>query len=233
MTTKGHIPLHRHPKPHHEWMRRARHAARQEKFSSSIVISVLFATFAFFVNLVAINYATEHVSNSVTDIVLSNIPVFDVDGFFVYGTFLLLAFMTLICLAHPKRIPFTLNSVALLWIIRSAFASLTHIAPFVTNAGSDFSPTMAKAFFGGDLFFSAHTGVPFLFALIYWHENGLRYALLGWSAYFGIVVLLGHLHYSIDVAAAFFITYAIYCIARRLFPRSYALFHSDAQIKSL
>jgi hypothetical protein len=39
-------------------------------------------------------------------------------------------------------------------------------------------------------------------------------------------VLLGHLHYTIDVAAAYFITYGIYDIALYWLPREKALFDS-------
>ena len=46
----------------------------------------------------------------------------------------------------------------------------------------------------------------------------LRYLFLAWSVFFGIVVLLGHLHYTIDVLSAFFITYGIVDIAKWLFP---------------
>jgi hypothetical protein len=41
---------------------------------------------------------------------------------------------------------------------------------------------------------------------------------------FGVIVLLSHLHYSIDVFAAFFITYSIYHIALKLFDRDYEFF---------
>ncbi len=37
----------------------------------------------------------------------------------------------------------------------------------------------------------------------------MRYLFIFSAVFFGMVVLLGHLHYSIDVMAAFFITYTI------------------------
>lgn len=176
----------------------------------------------------AIAYATASVSNPVTDIVLSNIPVFDVDGLFVYGTLLLLIFITALLFANPKEAPFVLFSLALFYFIRSFFISLTHIAPYPIPLSGDFGTTITKMMFGGgDLFFSGHTGITFLLALIYWKAPDLRVIFLGWSVFFAIIVLLGHLHYSIDVAAAFFITYTIYEIARALFRRSYELFDKD------
>jgi membrane-associated phospholipid phosphatase len=60
-------------------------------------------------------------------------------------------------------------------------------------------------------------------ALIYWDDKPKRYLFLAWSVVFGATVLLGHLHYTIDVFAAFFITYGIYHLARWLFPRDYDL----------
>ncbi|MEI8091030.1 MAG: phosphatase PAP2-related protein [bacterium] len=63
--------------------------------------------------------------------------------------------------------------------------------------------------FGADLFFSGHTGLPFLFALIFWNNKWMRYLFVLTAIYFGAIVLLGHLHYSIDVLSAFFITYTI------------------------
>jgi len=48
------------------------------------------------------------------------------------------------------------------------------------------------------------------------------------SLIFGAAVLFGHLHYSIDVFAAFFITYAIFHIAQKFFPKDYKLLHEKA-----
>jgi membrane-associated phospholipid phosphatase len=73
--------------------------------------------------------------------------------------------------------------------------------------------------FGGDLFFSGHTGLPFLIALIYWDHKTYRIIFITLAAIFGSVALMGHLHYSIDVFAAFFITYAIYHIAMQIFKK--------------
>jgi hypothetical protein len=77
------------------------------------------------------------------------------------------------------------------------------------------------------MFFSGHTGMPFLLALIFWDNKPLRYILFSASLIFGVSMILGHLHYSIDVAAAFFISHSIYRIGRRLFSADYKLFHKS------
>jgi hypothetical protein len=198
--------------------------------------SSLFALAAFIVAIAVNNYATGYAtlraSNSVTDIVLSNIPVFDVDGYFVYGAVLLIAFIVVVLLANPKQIPFTLYSLALFFLIRAIFISLTHVGPFPTHTPIQFTSNVgiffSKIFFGGDdLFFSAHTGVPFLMALVFWREPVLRYIFLAWSVFFGTIVLLGHIHYSIDVASAYFISFGIYHITMWLFSKEHRLFLSE------
>jgi hypothetical protein len=77
---------------------------------------------------------------------------------------------------------------------------------------------------GDDLFFSGHTGFPYLMALIFWNTKPLRWLFLAASIFFGGAVLLGHLHYSIDVFSAFFITYGIFNIAIRLFKNDFNFF---------
>jgi hypothetical protein len=142
----------------------------------------------------------------------------------VYGAIALIVFITLLCLWHPIRIPFTLYALTLLIVIRSVFISLTHIGPFPDQIKLSLGTLTSKFLFGGDLFFSNHTAIPFLMALMYWHNKTLRIAFLTLSVFFGVIVLLGHLHYTIDVLSAFFITYGIYQMALWIFPRERVLF---------
>ena len=205
---------------------------RHFRFSAPLAI-VLFLFAVFVVQPLAVRYATSRASNPVDDIVLSNTPIYDVGVFFVYGMFALIAFGILLLLAHPKRIPFVLHSLTLFIIIRALFVSMTHIGPYPIEGIYDYGETIMKIFFGKDLFFSGHAGAPFLLALIFWQEPWLRYLFLVWSGFFGVIVLLGHVHYTIDVFAAFFITYGIYHIALWLFPKEHALFLSQGKPRNI
>lgn len=230
MSPFGPDSLFRHPRPHRELLRRYRHYAAQQEFRVSVLLSIVLFAVSVVVNFYAGVYATERASNPVTDIILSNIPVFEVDWFFVYGSFFLIGFIALLCLAHPKRIPFTLHSLTLLILIRSVFISLTHIGPFPDQVALDLGAITSKFIFGGDLFFSNHTAIPFMMALVYWRHEWLRAIFVAWSVFFGSIALLGHLHYTIDVLSAFFITYTVFCIAVWLFPKDRAVFLADDRV---
>lgn len=196
-----------------------------KRFIVSFVVAVLFLFASLIGNFYAGIYATHNASNYVNDIVLDNIPVFNVDLSFVYGPALIWAVVILLCLHEPKRAPFVLKSIALFVIIRSGFITLTHIAPFPDHSAVDYTSDFIKKFtFGGDLFFSAHTGLPYLMALVFWEKPALRWFFILSAIYFGIIVLLGHLHYSIDVASAFFITYAIFHLSEFFFKKDQILF---------
>jgi hypothetical protein len=135
-----------------------------------------------------------------------------------------------IMVRFPKSAPFTLKSIGLFIMIRSVFVSLTHIGPYPTKLILE-SKMLDFITTGNDLFFSGHTGLPFLIALIYWRHVYIRGFFLFASVLFGVVVLLSHLHYSIDVFAAFFITYSIYHIAIFVFRRDYLYFTLQDKIK--
>ncbi len=164
----------------------------------------------------------------VTDLILSNIRAYDVSGIFIYGSVLLLFVGIFVALRRPQCIPFAMKSVALFTLIRSLFVILTHISAFPTKIAIDSSffnhPVFTGIFTGNDLFFSGHTGLPFLLALIFWEYKNFRVIFLGFSALFAIVVLMGHIHYSIDVLSAFFITYGIFQICKFLFKREWNIF---------
>lgn len=178
----------------------------------------------FFIN----DYVTRSISEPVTDIVLSNIRVYEVGWIFVWGAILLTCVGAFVIFKKVNYAPFVIKSVALFTLIRSVFVSLTHISPFPVRATINsvfFNKEVFNGIFtGNDLFFSGHTGIPFLLALIFWEHKTLRIIFLSFSFMFALVVLLGHLHYSIDVLSAFFITFSIFNICKVLFKKDLQLF---------
>lgn len=201
-------------------------ALKKPGFWSSVALGALMLV----ASLVAVFYSTTYAgmsaSNSVTDVILDNTRVYDVDGLFVYGALSLVGFIALMLLSRPRYLPFALKSIAVFYFIRSVFVSLTHISPYPNRLLLDSSFFTSSHFFrvfftGDDLFFSGHVGLPFLMALLFWDTPWLRYAFLIISAVLACAVLLGHLHYSIDVFSAYFITYAIYHLVKKLFRHDY------------
>jgi len=227
------LPLHKYPKPHRELARRYKTYYKDRDYRLAVLGSFLVFIASVMASLLAGHFANTHASNYASDIILSNTPAINVDKFFVIGTGLF-AFMAIaIAFAHPRRVPYTLFALALFFFIRAGFVMMTHIAPFPERATSNFGVTTRKYFFGSDLFFSGHTGAPFLMALVFWRDKKIRYLFLAWSIFFGVIVLLGHLHYTVDVASAYFITYTIFCLAELFFPEYRELFYSDLSEEEL
>jgi hypothetical protein len=207
--------------------RRYRDAFREPGFIASAAAGSAALAAALCVNFWAIAQATARAGAGVQGIILANFPVFDLDGVFVYGTFVVAAVSASIIFSRPKRIPFALKAVALFIVIRSLFTLMTHLGPPEAQYVTDFGDTIVRSFFGADQFFSAHTGMPFLGALALWRiQKREAVFFLAASLFFAAVVLLAHIHYTIDVASAFFITYGILHIAQWLMPRDWALFKS-------
>jgi hypothetical protein len=196
------------------------------RYYASLLEALLFFALGAYVTHIASKYAYIKASNHVEDIVLSNTRVYNFEFIFVQGAIMLSLFVIALCFRFRTTAPFLIKTVALFTIIRGMFVSLTHIGPYpfrltVESGLLDFITS------GNDLFFSGHTGFPFLIALIFWNHIYLRYLFLASSILFGVIVLLSHLHYSIDVFAAFFITYSIYHIAIKMFHRDFDFFTID------
>ena len=203
------------------------HIFKDRHFNIAFAGSLLLLVGSCIVNYLALLYARDSASNPVTDIVLSNTRAFDVEDIFFYGPLVFWVCVSAFLFSRPKTIPFAIKSVALFILVRSVFISLTHIGPFPIKVPLDSIPSYFQYFSSGaDLFFSGHTGLPFLFALMFWESIWLRRIFVVCSIFFGAIVLLGHFHYSIDVLSAFFITYSIYHIALQLFRKDYTFFKS-------
>jgi len=171
------------------------------------------------------SYAAANQSNFVSDIILDNIPVWNVQFLVTYGALFFIFFVVVLIAEEPRRLPFIVKSAALFVVIRGFFMTLTHIAPspdVIALADNDLLKFIGMNY-TSDLFFSGHTGFPFLLALTFWSHKNLRIAFILISIVLAVSVLLGHLHYSIDVFAAYFITYTIFSLSKRFFSKDYVL----------
>ncbi len=193
----------------------------QKSFLINVGGSFLFLIIASFINQYANLYTAKHISNAVTDLLLDNLPVMDVHLIFSEGAILFLFLLICILFYEPKYIPFVLKSLAIFTIIRSFFMILTHLAPPVDQIFINPTDYIQRISSGYDLFFSGHTGIPFLLACIYKNRKYLYSFFLFCTMIGGGSVILGHLHYSIDVFSALFISFGIFHISKIFFPKDY------------
>lgn len=180
-----------------------------------------------FANLYELEYSLRPTSTYVGDLLLDNIPAINLNLVIIEGALLSIVFGTLyIVFKQTRHVLFTLKALALTIAIRALFISLTHVGiyPDTIHPGLGFFDSIYLYLnFQTGFFFSGHTAMPFLMALIFWKKFRLRVIFLSMSAIFGVAVLLAHIHYSIDVLAAPFMAYGIFKIAQYFFPRDYEL----------
>ena len=180
-----------------------------------------------FANLYELVYSARPTSVYVGDLLLDNLPVVDLNFIIIEGALFSIIFGTLfVVFLRPRYILFSLKAVALAIAIRALFISLTHVGIYPGNLDPGigfFNSIYVYLNLQTGFFFSGHTALPFLIALIFWEKPLTRLVFLLMSFVFGIAVLLAHIHYSIDVLAAPFMAYGIFKIAQYLFPRDYEL----------
>lgn len=191
----------------------------------SAIVSFLFLLSGLYINSHAVQFAAKDAGNSTTDILLDNLPVINTDIIFSEGALALVIFVTILLLIKPRAITFTLKSITLLVYTRSLFVIMTHLAPYPGHIITDID-RFRYISSGSDLFFSGHTAIPFMLALVFWKIKSLRLFFIGCSVLGAGAVILGHLHYTIDVFAAYFITYGVFHLARYLFKKDYQLFEN-------
>ncbi len=196
---------------------------REKRFLISVIFGLFLLVGSLYVNSLANSYATTRASNAVTDILLDNLPTINVDLIYSDGAMFFLMILALVLFHEPRRIPFAIKSIALFIFVRSVFMILTHIAPPLNGSSLDVDEFINKLSSGDDLFFSAHTGLPFLFVLIFWDESYLRYFFISSTIIGAATVILGHLHYSIDVFSALFIAFGIFHIAKVFFRKDHEI----------
>jgi len=175
-----------------------------------LALSGVFIAAALFADYQCGVYVTFRPAVKVPDLILDRLPTIDLSFLFTYGYMALIVGMFVyplfrrIRMLHVVAIQFSL-----LLIVRSLFMIFTHVGTPEGAVAVHFPGLFSRLYFENDMFFSGHTAMPFLGFYLF-RENRLRYVYLVGSIVMGVVVLAMHVHYSIDVFGAFFMTYCSY-----------------------
>jgi hypothetical protein len=189
------------------------------KHKKLILSSILFLLISLLFNLISGYYVNKVDATSVPDIILDNIPTLDLDFIFIYGIILVIGVLFFYPLFfRVNKTHIVISQFSLLILIRSFFVSLTHLS--APASAFVFSPPRFFTIFDfkDALFFSGHTAIPFLGYLLFKKERIGKFFLIA-SFIMALTVLFMHVHYSIDVFAAFFITYGSYKIGGYFFSK--------------
>jgi hypothetical protein len=159
----------------------------------------------------------------VPDLILDHVkPPLDLGIVFVYGYIaIIVGLFSYPFVFHIRTLHRVISQFSLLITLRSVFMIFTHLETPPDAISVHFPWIFGNLSFENDMFFSGHTAIPFLGFLLFRHSP-VRYLFLIGSLIMGTTVLAMHLHYSIDVFSAFFITYCSYRMGnaaiRRLTP---------------
>ena len=185
-----------------------------------ILLSLAFLASSVALIYVAGNYVDSAESSAVPDLILGFLPAVNLSFLFIYGYVLAIA----VLLIYPflfkiKEFHVILSQFSLLVLIRSFFISLTHLKipadAIVTNTPYLYHLLL----FENDLFFSGHAAIPFLGFLLFRKQKIGIFFLIA-TIVLATSVLFMHVHYSIDVFAAYFITYGSYKIGDKIFNKN-------------
>ena len=185
-----------------------------------IVLSVSFYIIALILNFTAGRYVEKKASTTpVTDLILDHIPTINLEGLFTYGITIIIVLIFIYPLFFKiKELHIVISQFSLLILVRSFFVVLTHLQQPIDAIITNLPKIFDWFTFNNDLFFSGHTAVPFLGFLLFRKEKGwIKYFFFIATFVMATTVLFMHVHYSIDVFAAIFITYGSYRLGKKIF----------------
>lgn len=184
-----------------------------------IGLSLVLVVVATFLDYYSGVYVTEKGGVRVPDLILDHLKPIDLSPLFVYGYMgLVAALVAYPLLFHIRTLHAVVSQLSLLVVLRALFMIFTHLQTPPEAVPANFPWIFEGLSFQNDMFFSGHTAIPFLGFLLF-KGSSIRYVFLVGSVVMAIVVLGMHMHYSIDVFSAFFITYCSYRMGVRAFDR--------------
>jgi len=188
---------------------------RNKTFVALALVAIILLTLPIFFNLIEKREGME-----LQDFVLDTIPAMDVS----LPTFVIIWSMVLLVFYRIYQNPRLFLEIAYGFILMCLCRVLTiSILPLNPPPGLiTLKDPIANIVYGGkgifitkDLFYSGHTGNMFLFFLCLQAKWDKIFALTA-AVLIGILVLVQHIHYTIDVIAAFIFTYFIYLVAKKV-----------------
>ena len=194
------------------WFKGLKHSLSTHKYK--LLMSLIFLSAAVAIYAISGDFVSDHNWSAVSDVILNNIGPYNLSFIFVW----LLVLVVVVFIAYPliyqtDKLPYAITILSFFLVIRSVFMLFTHLGAPIDAIKVNAPSLLQFLTFTNDLFFSGHTGLPFLGYLIFRKDNKwIKTFMFISSIIMAITVLLMHIHYSIDVLAAFFITYGIYKI---------------------
>ena len=159
-----------------------------------------------------------------TDWLLRHIPVVNVSPMLSWGWFVLHLYAAWVAIAYyPRRMPFLMFTLGIYILVRTVFIFLSPIGPpagmvDLSKLDMVFSRIMGTYTFNNEFIFSGHMSIPFIFFLFF-DTPFRKTVMLTGSLIMGVCVLLSHNHYTVDVLAAYPVSYSIYVLSGNLYYR--------------
>ena len=186
---------------------------RRKIIASSILLIIIICTLPSF-----FAYIEQREGAYLHDLILQAIPAADVS----LPTFLIIWTMSGLVIVRMLQNPdfalLMLSSFTLLCIARMVSITMVPLTP--PDGLIRLNDPITSMVYGGkdkfitkDLFFSGHTSNMYLMYLCLTRKPDKYFALMATFAV-GILVLVQHVHYTVDVIAAFFFTYIIYRVSK-------------------
>jgi membrane-associated phospholipid phosphatase len=195
-------------------------AWQERRFRNKTIIALLLVSIILLALPTFFAFIEKREGLELQDYVLDAIPAMDVS----IPTFVIIWSVVLLVLYRIYQNPQLFLIVAYGFILMCLARILTiSLLPLNPPAGIiTLKDPIANIAYGGkgifitkDLFYSGHTGNMFLFFLCLEAKWDKIIALIA-SFLIGFLVLIQHIHYSIDVIAAFIFTYFLYLGAKKL-----------------
>lgn len=186
---------------------------KQQIIIGFIILLIVLAFFPFF-----FNYIEKREGTLLNDFVLDFIPSYNL-SIAIFTTIWSMGLLLVIrCVQQPKILLLFLWGFILLSISRFISISLLPLQP--PNGLIELKDPLSNSFYGTkfitkDLFYSGHTATQYLMFLCL-QKKWDKIVTLASTLAIGIMVLIQHVHYTIDVVFALPITYMVFILTKKI-----------------